>query len=442
MNTKYDVVVIGGGVAGVSAAIAVRRSGASVLLIEKNMVLGGVLTSALVNPMMTFNSPVRQVTDGIGQEIINRLKKIKGTYGHIKDPIGFVESITPFEPEKLKTVLISFLRDEKVDYLLGCLVNNVDVFDGYLNKIEIVSTGFKVDIQAKIFIDATGDGNICIKAGSSYSIGNGNAESCQPMTLVMRLRNIDRQEIIDYIKKNPGEFVFSKETQFDYLAVSGFFKQMKKTKEYGLNFKRDRLLFFEVPYRSDEVFMNTTRYDGYANDPGELTSAQSSANLDVFNFVEFLNKEIPGFQSAELIQTGCSIGIRETTHVKGDYRINTDDLLNKRKFEDTIAIGAYPVDIHLPSSENLKTIKIPYPGEYEIPLRALIPENLNNVLLAGRNISAQHTAFSAIRTSPLASSTGQVAGICASLALKNNGEIRKVKYEELKNIILKSGGIL
>jgi flavin-dependent dehydrogenase len=133
MERVYDVIVVGGGIAGVSAAVAASRLGAGVLLVEKGMSFGGVLTGSLVNPMMTFHSHRRQVIGGIGQEIVERLIRERGSHGHLEDPIGFVKSITPFDPEKMKSVLIDLLREAKVDYLFNSLVGRVWVKNGFCN---------------------------------------------------------------------------------------------------------------------------------------------------------------------------------------------------------------------------------------------------------------------------------------------------------------------
>jgi hypothetical protein len=442
MHKKYDVVVVGGGIAGICAAIAARRMDASVLLIEKNMSLGGVLTTSLVNPMMTFHSPMRQISKGIGQEIVNRLIEKKGAYGHIPDPIGFVETITPFNPDIMKTVLIEFLQKEKVDYLLGSMVSEVKIKSGKITEIVIITTHKKIVIEGSVFIDSTGDGNLCIQAGAPFIEGENDREKVQPMSLLFELSGVKKQQIIDYIKKHPDEFVLGENWDFKYLAVAGFYQHMKKIQDYGIQFKRDRLLFFEVPFAGDRVFMNTTRYNGYAGDPEELTKAQSLGVLDLWRFIDFLRREIPGFKEASFIQQGCSIGVRETTHVIGDYVISSQDLLERKQFRDKIAIGAYPIDLHVPHSEKMKTVKIPYPGEYEIPLRSLFPKKIKNVLLCGRNISADHLAFSAIRTSPLAASTGLAAGINASLSLKYENNVRDVDYKKIQKEILNQGGIL
>ena len=442
MDRVYDVIVVGGGIAGVSAAVAASRLGAGVLLIEKGMSFGGVLTGSLVNPMMTFHSHRRRVIGGIGQEIVERLVRERGSHGHLEDPIGFVKSITPFDPEKMKSVLIELIREARVDYLFNSLVGRVWVEKGFLQRVETVNANELRTFIGRAFIDATGEGNLSIKAGARYVNGDGNRANCQPMTLVMRIGGINRDEIISFIGENESDFVLGEKRDFSYLAVAGFFSLMPLLRNYRVNFRRDRLLFFEIPFHPGEVFMNTTRYAGFGGSAVELTAAQSDGNIDVWKFMDFLKSEVPGFANASLIQTGCSIGVRETTHVTGEYMMKVDDLLGQKEFVDKIAIGSYPVDLHVPESGELKTMKIPFPGEYSVPLRALFPLGLENVVLAGRALSAEHLAFSALRTSPLASATGMAAGICAALSKGSHYRVREVPIKTIQKEIARMGGIL
>lgn len=441
MDKRYDVVVIGGGIAGVSSAIAASRQGARVLLLERSMSFGGVLTTALVNPMMTFHSPVRQVIGGIGQEIVDRLIGMKGSFGHIDDPIGFVSSITPFDPEKLKSVLICMLKEAGVNYMFGALVTDVFSKNRFVREVEVSTQSGRFTIKGSVFVDSTGEGNLSIRAGAGYFKGDGDQTSCQPMTLVMRIRGVDREVITSYVKDHREDFVLSDTTDLSYLGIAGFFSFMPRLRKYAVSFKRDRLLFFEIPSHPGEVFMNTTRYPGDGSNVIELTEAQSKGNCDVWKFMEFLKNEIPGFSNAALVQTGCSIGVRETTHVVGDYVIKVDDLLKRKQFADSIAVGAYPVDLHMPGSEGLKTMKIPFPGEYYVPLRALFPTGIENVVLAGRALSAEHLAFSALRTSPLASATGMAAGICAAMSLGSGLKVREVPFGSVQREIVRMGGV-
>ncbi len=442
MNKQYDVVVVGGGIAGVSAAITAARMGASTLLIEKNMMLGGVLTHALVMPMMTFHSQKRRTISGIGQEIVNRLIEVKGSPGHINDPIGFVKTITPFQPEKMKTVLLKMVKEAGVDLLLGMTCFDVKVDEHYAKEIHLCNEHGKHKISSKTFIDATGSGNLAIRAGSPYVEGDGDRHNCQPMTLALHLGNIDKESIIKYIKNNPSDFVIDEKSNHSYLAIAGFFEQMKNIDRYDVKFKRDRLLFFGLPFSGNQIIMNTTRYSGYAGDPQELTEAQHLASTDIWNFMDFLRKEIPGFSNAELLQTGSSVGIRETTHVKTEKIITISDLTSKTIYPDSIAVGSYPVDMHLPSNGELKTITLPYPGEYQIPFSSLLPKKIENIILAGRALGADHLSFSAVRTSPLATATGMAAGIAAAFSVETGTPIKLLNNNVLRSIVVESGGIV
>jgi hypothetical protein len=434
---RYDVVVIGGGISGVCAAIASGRMGLQTLLVDKEMMCGGVLTQSLVMPMMTFHSPRRQVVYGIGQEIVDRLVLMKGSYGHLPDPLGFVHTVTPFVAEKMREALLQLLREANVSVLLGCLCSEVRKEDNRVRSIRLISAYSQLDVEGSVFVDATGDGNIATKAGAPTLF---HRQDCQPMTLMIHVSGVNKKEIRTYMKAHPKEFYLKKEYIGDYLAFSGFFTLSKKMEKAGINFKRDRLLFFETPFSDGEGVFNTTRYPGYAGDPFTLSGNQIKATLGVPSFIEFLKSEIPGFSRCQLVQTGI-IGIRETNHVYGEKMLTKADILDYPEVNDSIACGAYPIDIHL-SDDQLKTIYLKYPGEYSIPLRAIIPLGLDNVLLAGRAISADAEAFSAIRTSALASAIGHSAGVVAGLSVVERKQIRQLDYGFLRKKLLSEGVIL
>jgi hypothetical protein len=319
---------------------------------------------------------------------------------------------------------------------------DVKVENNYIKEIYLCNEQSELKVSSKTFIDATGSGNLSIKSGAPYVEGDGNRQSCQPMTLALHLSKVDKQTIVKYIRDNPSDFVSSDETDFNYLAVAGFFRKMNSIDKYNVKFKRDRLLFFELPFTDDQIIMNTTRYSGYAADPWELTNAQHLASRDIWNFLSFLRKEIPGFSNAEIVQTGCSIGIRETTHVKTEKTITVNDLTSKATYPDSIAVGSYPIDMHLPSNGELKTLALPYPGEYQIPLSSLFPKKLENVVLAGRALGADHLAFSAVRTSPLATATGMAAGVTAAYSIESDIPVKLLNSNILRSIITEIGGII
>jgi len=442
---KYDVIVIGGGVAGVCAAVTASRRGLKTLIVEKHMNMGGVLTNSFVMPMMTFHSQKRQVIKGIAQEIVERLMEKNGSPGHIKDPIGFVPTITPFNPEIMKTVLFEMLCQGKVDVISGHIctttVSRKSIQTIQVQQASVANEYTSIDLCADIFIDATGDGNFSIKSGAPYTIGDGPSQETQPMTLILRVGKINAQEITDYIRSNPGNFLFDEKTDFSYLAVSGYFQECSRCEKYNLNFKRDRLLFFQIPNFSDQVMINTNRYPGLSLNKFEHSKAHMDAVLGIENFMTFLRSEIRGFSDAVLLESAPAIGVRESTHVCGISTLQMPQLMGDVKADEPVAIGSYPVDMHVSGSDELRVVTIPYPSEYQIDMKNLIPKNLSNVVLAGRAISADHLAFSAVRTSPLACATGQVAGLMAVLSATEKCPINFIKYKKLK-LLLQEDGIV
>ena len=447
LNNRFDVIVIGGGIAGITASIAASRKGMKVLMIEKDDIPGGVITNSLVMPLMTYHSQRRQVTGGIAQEIID-LMKIEGiSPGHVVDPIGFVETITPLVPDRLHVFFDNLLQKEGIKSLYGARITEVKVKNKSVKSLTCVCDECTYEFESDIFIDATGDGSFSILCGSEFAEGDGNRESVQPMTLIIRVGNVDKKEVIKNIMENRDNFVLKQtdslqELLENYIAVSGFFKEAKKMKEYGISFNRDRVLLFQVPFKEDEILINTSRYPGFGNDADVIAENTEKAEDDIQKLLDFLRNEIPGFKAAKLIEKAKKIGIRETTHVKGKYTYTLKDIVEARKFEDTVSVGAFPVDFHSPDSGTLKSIGLDYPGEYFIPYSCMLIENVDNVILAGRAISCEHMAFSAIRTAPLASSTGEVAGVAAAISSIKNITPDSVDIKFLREELKKNGVIV
>ncbi len=447
MKKKYDVLIIGAGIAGICASIAAAREGLNVMILEKERKPGGVITNSLVMPMMTFHSEKRQVINGIAQEIIDILVENKASVGHITDPIGFVPTITPVVSENMANIFEKILNHENVEISYGVEILSVKRTDKTVISVLCNSDNTEAEYGASVFIDATGDGSFSIMAGNEFIEGDGSRQNVQPMSLIFHVGGINKNRIIDNILSNRDNFVLRKSHDIEtllrnYLAVSGFFKEATKMKKYGISFKRDRLLFFQVPFTEDQIAMNTNRYGGFANDVETVSKNKAAAIRDTERVIRFLNDEIPGFENAQLLKLADKMGIRETTHVTGKYIYKISDLINARKFEDSISVGAYPIDYHSPYSGKLESKKLAYPGEYFIPYPCLLPKNIDNVILAGRAVSCDHMSFSAIRTSPLSASTGQAAGMAASLALKENKLPGEINVENLRKKLSENGVIV
>ncbi|WP_424767587.1 FAD-dependent oxidoreductase [Paenibacillus sp. sgz302251] len=433
----YDVAVLGGGPAGIVAALAAARSGARTILVERYGFLGGMSTLALVYPWMTFHSySGEQVIHGIAQEIVDNLMKQNASPGHLRDTIGFVYSVTPYEQEAYKVLAFDMLQESGVELLLHAIVTGVETDAGRISGIVLHSKSGQLTIRASVYIDATGDGDVAYHAGAPWEKGNEDAK-VQPMTMKFRMKGVQLNQIKEYMKQSPDQF-YNKSliSQLDELPLTGVMGFYKQWKQAGLPIPRDGVLFFAGP-REDEVLINISRVSGL--DPNlieDLTLAEIEGRRQVMMLEKFFQESIPGFQQAYVSQVGTQIGIRESRRIIGEYVLTGTDVLNATKFNDVIARSGYPVDIHNPEGEGITANFIKEGGAYDIPYRCIVAKNVNNLLLAGRCISTTHEAQATTRLTPSCMALGQAAGTAAAIAVKQQYNTADVPIGKLQEMLL------
>ncbi|MBP2073220.1 FAD-dependent oxidoreductase [Thermoanaerobacterium butyriciformans] len=438
---KYDVVVIGGGVSGTIAAIAAARNGVKTLIIEQYGFLGGALTNMGVGPMMTFHAGTKQVINGIPQEVVDNLIKNGGSPGHVLDTTGFVSTVTPFNAEIMKYVLQKMVIESGAEILYHSFLTNVELDGAYIKAIHIANKSGIERVEANVFIDATGDADLAVKCGIDYILGRQGDNLTQPMTMNVRIGNVNIADVKEYMEENPKEFTMvdiEKIKTSKRLMVNGFYSILREARINGeINFERDMVLFFETDIPG-EVIVNMTRVQKLNGaDINDLTMGEMYGREQAFEVYNFMKKHIPGFQKAYLISTGPQIGVRETRKIIGEYVLTAEDLITSKHFDDCIAIGGYPIDIHSPDGDKTTYMSLEKDNTYEIPFRSLYSKKVNNLLVSGRCISSTHEANAAIRVSPIAMATGQAAGTAAYVAVKNGKKVCDVDIEELRSILSK-----
>jgi hypothetical protein len=236
-----------------------------------------------------------------------------------------------------------------------------------------------------------------------------------------------------YVRDNPKE----------WRGVHGLWALVRRATEEGnLDLPREDMLFFATPYGS-EVSVNSTRVTRVlGTDVWDLSYAEWRSRNQMRQIEAFLRKYVPGFEDSYVVQSGVQVGVRETRRVIGEYQLNADDVLGARKFDDAIARGAYPVDIHNPKGSGTLLKRLP-PGEaYDIPLRCLLPLNTERVIVAGRCISGTHEAHSSYRVMPIVMATGQAAGVCAAIAARQGRMPRSVPVQDVQRELLRQGASL
>jgi hypothetical protein len=437
LKFRADVVVAGGGPAGICAAIAAGRLGCNTLLIERYGFLGGMSTIAGVYPWMTFHTEQgRQVIYGIAQEIVDRLVESGGSPGHLRDTIGFVHTVTPFDGEIFKLLVLDMLREAGVKVLLHSFVDEVAAVGNRIKSVRAATKGGKVDIAADMFVDATGDADLAFLAGAPVFKGRDSDQQMQPMTMKFRMRGVDTPAIKERILAEPENFY--PKTPIDELhelpltGIQGFYREWQQS---GLPIKRDQVLLFVGP-EHDEVLVNCTRVQGLdGTDVEDLTRAEEEGRRQVMMMARFLKECIPGFEQAVISSVAPQIGIRETRRIDGLYSLGAEDVIEGRKFADVIAKSGYPIDIHDPSGAGVTAAWIKGDGAYDIPYRCLVPRGVDNLLAAGRCISTSHEALATTRLTPSCMATGQAAGTAAALAFQAQVRPAEVDINELQQAL-------
>lgn len=418
-DLDYDVVVVGGGPAGAVAAIAAARQGVKTLLVERYGYLGGMLTAAGVGPQMTFHAGDTQVVRGIADEIICRLQEMDLSPGHMEDFVGYASSITPFDAEGMKYVLETMALGSGVQLLYHTVFTGCTVEDGKITKIQLYAKNGFFEVTGKVFLDCTADADLSTCAGVPSVYGRESDNLAQPMTMNIKVADVDREKMIEYVRSNRNDMLetipFDRLHQLPRAGIQGAYSVIEKAKADGeFDVDRNMVLCFETN-TPGEIILNMSRIiHKSAVDAFDLTDAEVEGRRQARQIVAFMRKNIPGFENCRIISTGPNIGIRESRKIDGIYKLTAEDLLNNRMFHDAIAMGGYPIDIHSPDGATMKHRYLTPGSWYSVPYRCLVTNEIENLIVAGRCISATHEACAAIRVTPIVMAVGQAAGTAAA----------------------------
>ena len=458
-----DVVVAGGGTAGVIAALAAARGGAKTMLIEGRGFLGGMLTdgNAGITMFQKFSGKPEEhakdletlakdpdalhVAKGIPMEIAKRLLTKKYALGNE----GTVGAYLFTSSENFKRVLVEMMEEAKVKLRFYSMIVDV-VKDGSVVKgVVMESKSGREIVPAKMFIDCTGDGDLCVRAGAEYTVGVTKDDVCaakakigemHPMGVMFKVGNVDFDRLFDYLGEHREFFSRQPFARFTYEEA---FARYKKGEMATFDLRRKgknpaRVQVYNLPDKGVACLgcPSIAKRDGCNAD--DVTAAECELAKIIGRWMDSL-RDFPGFEKAFLLQVP-QMGVRETRHIQGDYVLGLMDIYEQKKFDDCIGFGAHPIDTR-PRPAWLNDPETSYPPRwhFQIPFRSLIVKGLDNTLVAGRCISATHEAFGCIRPTVQCMVIGEAAGTAAALALKKGVTLRGLDHGELRGELKKNG---
>ena len=458
MKRYYDVIVVGGGPAGIMSAMASGKLGASTLLVEKNGFLGGTATAAVLGPISPFHYKDEQVIDGLPQDFMDRMVRAKGSTGHMKtiDPYGSGDSLGFYDREKYKYVAAEMLVEFGVDILYHATLSSVQMESSRVTGITVAAkSGDLLPLHAHVVVDATGDGDVAVMAGENYVLGDAVNHKMSPSSSMFEMANVDTGRVYQYILDHPDDFEFKSDIvpmrEFDerlrqkYFVGQGFKQLVRQAVEKGeLSFGRDSVIVLNGIHPNTMHF-NATRICGKnATDVVERSESELDGRRQIESVSEFMIQYVPGFEHAFVSVTGSEVGVRETRHIEGLYTLTGQDAYEGRKFEDSVSRGYFPIDLHNPDGATgygNGGVWMVLKDTFDIPYRSLVPKHIDGLLLSGRCISGTSEAHGSYRTQGGILGIGQAAGAAAAVCVRNQAQPRQQDVKEIQAALDQLGGL-
>lgn len=430
-----DVLVTGGGCAGLAAAVCSAKNGADTILVDKNGYLGGTATAGMVGPFMTSydTEGTKQLIVGFFDEFVRRMEMEGGAVHPSKGTICTAYSsyrttghknLSQFDIECYKSVSEKMCKENGVRIIYHMLFVGCDTENGKVTAAYYATQEGIVKICAKVFVDCSGDGIVAKKSGAEMQYGDKEGHT-QSATLFFTVKGVDKAEMDAYMI--PAE-TMEKRFYMDVIV------EARKKGEYPSN--RNKIQLFEAINK--EWLVNMTQIDGVdAYSAESVTNAEMEGRDQVYAIIEFLKKYVAGCKNIVLSKTADQLGVRESGHLVGEYVMTVEDAVNSVRYEDAVFCCSNSIDIHTPNGTKYIARNTNEP--YYFPYRSLIAKEFDNLLVAGRCASTESEIMAAIRVMPPCFAMGQAAGTAASIAAVDGVATQKVNVSKLVDTLKKDG---
>ena len=443
---RTQVLVIGSGAAGQTAALAAARNGADTLLVESAGFLGGISATL---PWLGFHDrDYRLVVKGLALEFCHRLQAMGAASAHELDPkCGSAISI---DSHWWKVLLMQMMREAGVRLLLHTHVADTIREGDVIRGVIVENKSGRQRIEADITIDCSGDGDVAARGGVAWQKGRTADGLVQAPTLVFKLGGVSREGFIAGCKDpevNYREWIapypdirgkmMQRIDRMHVIICGGYAKLIERARAAGeFEVPQSRVVGVKL-HRPDEYLVVMTRVLGLNPVDGQsLTDAYVKVYEQIPVLVHFFQKYVPGFEQSHLREIAPMLGIRESRRIMGDYVLTAEDLMAGRVFDDAVSMGAYHIDIHRPAGTWVDSHNV---RAYTIPLRSLIAGGVDGLMMAGKCISATHEAIASTRVIPICQGQGQAAGTAAALAVRRGCGVREVAIGALQDTLQAQG---